>query len=592
MSPRRRPANLVELLEHRAEVDGDRVAFTFLADGSPPEELTYGQLRRRVVSTARLLRACVPAGGRALLLYPAGLDFIVAFLACAYAGVVAVPVPSPGRSRSRLLEGVHAVASDCAPHALAATGEVLAGIPELRSRPLDRMVVLATDGRHEEDGAAWLPGEVGPGSLALLQYTSGSSHSKGVMLSHANLIANLRAVQEATGQGRDSVAVSWLPHFHDMGLGGMLGSLYGGFPTFLMSPLAFLERPVRWLRAVTAHRATWTGGPNFAFDLCVRRVRQADIEALDLSSLEVVANGSEPVRADTIRRFTDAFAPAGLRPESMTPCYGLAECVVFVSGGRRESRPRVVRLSSAELRSLAVVRTDEPPPVGQDLVGCGAPSPWHRVRIVDPDLAQPCRDGRVGEIWVGGQSVAGGYWNRPRETEEAFGAYLGAEGPFLRTGDLGILWEGELFVVGRLKDLIIVGGVNHYPQDIERTVEASHPTLRLAASAAFSVDAGGERLVVVAEARPWSHPAEVLSAVRAAVAEAHGIALHGIALLPARTLPKTSSGKVRRQAARAAWLSGQLQAWFRWESPGLEDRGDREVRLAVEGGTGGPDART
>jgi acyl-CoA synthetase (AMP-forming)/AMP-acid ligase II len=324
-----------------------------------------------------------------------------------------------------------------------------------------------------------------------------------------------------------------------MGLAGMLACLYVSQPCVFMSPLAFMARPLRWLREVTERRATWTGAPNFAFDLCVRRVRPADVERLDLSSLSFLVTGAEPVRAETLERFLDTFAPVGLRPDVIAPCYGLAEAVVFATGPSEPRPVRVLRFDAEALQDLRAVQA-EPGRDARELVACGAPPEHHGAIVVDPDTRRRCQDGRVGEIWLSGPSVAAGYWNRPDETEVAFGAHLAenGHGPYLRTGDLGFLLDGDLFVTGRLKDLIIIGGANYYPQDIEWTVEECHPAVRPAGAAVFAVDADGERLVVMAEVRRNANSLDdVRRAIVAAVAEQHQLSVGGVGLLPAGSAP-------------------------------------------------------
>ena len=571
-------STLGEILSRRAAQEPDRVGFVFLpdSDGSD-EQLTYGELDRRAAAVAAALSRVAAPGDRALLLFPAGLDFVAAFFGCLYAGVIAVPVASSlGGRLDRSVAALDAIAADCEPAAVLTTAGVLA---EAQEQALDGALAAATwltvDGRPEENGR---PPEVlaaTPTELAYLQYTSGSTASpRGAMIRHENVLANLEAIRGVTRQTRDGASVMWLPHYHDMGLTGFLASLDIGQRCVFMSPLAFMARPLRWLKVVTEHRATWTGAPNFAFDLCVRRVRPADIEALDLSTLSFVATGAEPVRAGTLDRFAETFAPAGLDRAALAPCYGLAECVVFATGPHAVRPPRIVSLDAEALQDLRAEEA-EPGREARALVSCGTPPEKHAVRVVDPDTRDPCADGRVGEIWVSGPSVAAGYWNRPDDTETVFRARPAGEddgAPFLRTGDLGFVLDGELFLTGRLKDLIIIGGANYYPQDIEWTVEECHPDVRAASAAVFALDADGERLVVMAEVRRNAGSLdEVRRAICSAVAERHQLAVGGVGLLAARTAPKTSSGKIRRRAAREAWLNGATALLARWESPELRD---------------------
>ncbi|HEX5760111.1 MAG TPA: amino acid adenylation domain-containing protein, partial [Thermoanaerobaculia bacterium] len=389
---------------------------------------------------------------------------------------------------------------------------------------------------------------------------------KGVVVTHGNLLDNEEAIRVAFAQSEASLVVGWLPLYHDMGLiGNVLQPLYAGARAVLMAPLSFLQRPALWLETISRYRATTSGGPNFAYDLCVRKVGEAEKAALDLTSWSLAFNGSEPVRAETLERFAAAFARCGFRRQAFFPCYGLAEATLFVTGGSPAEPPVVREVDAAALERHRVV--DAPPgaPGSRSLVGCGRAAPAQAVRLIDPESRLPCPPAWVGEIWVAGPSVAAGYWRRPAETESTFGALpagvAGGEGPFLRTGDLGFLSAGELFVTGRIKDLIILRGRNHYPQDLERTAEASHPALRPGCAAAFAVDRDGEgRLVLLVEAERSSaaQVAAAAEAARRAVAEEHEVAVEEVVLLRRGTILKTTSGKIRRGACRAAYLAGEL----------------------------------
>jgi acyl-CoA synthetase (AMP-forming)/AMP-acid ligase II len=378
------------------------------------------------------------------------------------------------------------------------------------------------------------------------------------MITHGNLLHNLHLIGEAFEAGENSVGVFWLPFHHDMGLiGGVLETLACGGQSTFLSPAAFVYRPARWLRLISELRATISGGPNFAYDECACRVEEDELAALDLRSWEVAFCGAEPIRAATLGRFGDAFGPCGFRREAFYPCYGLAEATLLVTGGRKGAAP--------------VVGHGAPEGAGTARVGCGTARGDLRVEIVSPKVGAPCAEGEVGEIWVAGQSVGQGYWGRPQESADTFGARLaGEDGPFLRTGDLGYLRGGELFLTGRLKDLIIIGGRNHYPQDVEQTVERCHPAVRGNGCAAFAVEDGGEeRLVVLAEvgiqgraaAAPGPYDS-VARAIRRAVSEAHDVAPHRVVLVRPLTIPRTSSGKVRRHACRDGLLAGTLSVLY------------------------------
>ncbi|HEV2854487.1 MAG TPA: AMP-binding protein, partial [Thermoanaerobaculia bacterium] len=584
-------STLVDVLCRRAQESPSRIAYRFLADGEVEEDsLSYAELDRRARALGAFLREMGAEGERALLLYPPGLEFVTAFLGCLYGGVVAVPAypPRSNRPDSRL----QAIAEDARPRLALTT-------PALRDRAAGFAVqnpslagvrwIATAEITGVEAGLAgnWRPADLDPDWPAFLQYTSGSTATpKGVVVRHGNLVHNEGLIQAAFGQSEDSVIVGWLPLYHDMGLiGNVLQPLYCGATCVLMSPVAFLQQPVRWLRAIDRYRATTSGGPNFAYELCVRKVGPEERRSLDLSSWQVAFNGAEPVRAETLERFAEVFAPCGFRREAFFPCYGLAEATLFVSGGKRGAGASLRELDAGALeRNLAQPARPESP--SRWLVGCGHAPPDQRVVIADPESRLALPEGQVGEVWISGPSVAGGYWNRPEETERMFGARLADGGPerYLRTGDLGFLVEGSLFLTGRVKDLIILRGRNLYPQDIERTVERSHPALRPGCGAAFAVEVDGEeRLVVVQEVerdaeRRWSREPgelrEALEAVRRAVAEEHEAAPYTVVLVRIGTVPKTSSGKIRRGSCREDFLAGRLEpvgVWSQGETAVGED---------------------
>ncbi len=574
-------ASLVELGRARAASHGDQPLYTFYPDraGAAPAQLSYAGLDLRARAIGAALQRQGAAGQRALLLYPPGLDFVAAFFGCLYGGVVAVPAypPRSARNLPRLLE----IARDARPAIALTTAELKAAIGGLATQvpELAALRLMATDEVPEAAAETWRdPGAAGS-SLAFLQYTSGSTATpKGVMVSHGNLLHNEEMIRQAFGQSAESVIVGWLPLYHDMGLiGNVLQPLFLGARCLLMSPIAFLQSPKRWLAAISRHRATTSGGPNFAYDLCVRKIAPADREDLDLSSWDLAFNGAEPVRAESMARFAEAFAGCGFRPSAFFPCYGLAEATLFVAGGaalgKSRGLPRAAAFDRALLEAGEAKPQPEANPASRTLVSCGRAWLGQELAIVDPAALTRCPDRQVGEVWVRGASVARGYWQRPEATAETFEGRLAGESaaageePFLRTGDLGFVDGGELFVTGRLKDLIIIRGRNLYPQDIELTVERSHPALRPGCGAAFSVEVGEEeRLVVVQELErgeerpPTPETVEAIAeAVRRAVAEEHEAQVHQVVLLRATSIPKTSSGKLQRRACRAALLGGKLE---------------------------------
>ena len=490
--------NLIQLLQSRAAQQPGRLAYTFLLDGEGEEaHLTYGELERQARAVGACLQGLGLRGERVILLYPPGLEYIAAFWGCLFAGAVAVPAYPPRLNRN--LERLQAVVADARPSAALTNGQTLSRLkPLLHEVPALRALKwVATEEIDICSAERWREPEVEGSTLAFLQYTSGSTAApKGVMVSHGNLLHNQALIKRAFGQSEESVIVGWLPLYHDMGLiGNVLQPLYVGARCVLMSPVAFLQKPLRWLQAISHYRATTSGGPNFAYDLCARKINPAQSTTLDLSCWNVAFNGAEPVRAATLERFTEAFKFSGFRREAFYPCYGLAEATLLVSGSRA-ARPLVLKTvdkdALADGRVSELTEQDAP---GHVLVGCGAASADQSVLIVNPVSLTASADGEVGEVWARGPSVAGGYWNRAEETESTFRACLAdaEEGPFLRTGDLGFVSDGELFVTGRLKDLIIIRGRNLYPHDIERTAEAAHVSLRPGGGVAFSVDVGGKK---------------------------------------------------------------------------------------------------
>jgi acyl-CoA synthetase (AMP-forming)/AMP-acid ligase II len=450
---------------------------------------------------------------------------------------------------------------------------------------------LASDSLADELSDQWREPEINGDTLAFLQYTSGSTASpKGVMVSHANLLHNERVIHAAFEHNEQCSGVSWLPVYHDMGLiGTMLQPLYAGFPFTLMSPVDFLQRPVRWLNAISKYRATVSGGPNFAYDLCVRKVSDEQKESIDLSSWDLAFSGAEPVQASTIEAFSKAFEQCGFRRETFYPCYGLAESTLFVTGDIKSRVPVVLDVEAEALQEHKVIEAlSDGSASARKLVSCGRVWLDQTVQIVDSETLVPCPPGAIGEIWVSGPSVTKGYWGLPEESERTFGAYAAGqsrEGPFLRTGDLGFLQANELYVTGRCKDLIIFNGRNYYPQDIEWTVERCHPGLRLGCSAAFSLEIDREeRLIVVAEVerryqqkvqappsgerRVEDEPtmsdgaasdfSEVMAAIRRAIAAEHELPAYAIGLLKSGSIPKTSSGKIQRHLCKKAFLDNSL----------------------------------
>ena len=563
------PETLVHLLRHRAEHLPDARAFTYLLDGEVDElHMTYGELDRQARAIGAWLEAMGLEGQRALLLYPAGMEFVIAFFGCLYAGVTAVPINPPRRNAK--LSRIEAIVEDADARVALTTDDLLDRLHNVivESPKLKQLTWQATDvvgGGMADD---WKMPHVSAETLAFLQYTSGSTGTpKGVMLSQNNLMHNSALIALAFEHTRSGSGVFWLPNFHDMGLiGGILQPIYVARPNVLMSPMSFLQKPFRWLKAITNYRGTTSGGPNFAFDLCVEKVTEEQIDELDLSCWQVAFNGAEPVRAETIDAFSEKFARCGFRRESFFPCYGMAETTLLVTGGYVPSLPVIRGYDSDQLAENRAVRAEKN---ARRLVGCGENLPDQEIVIADPDTLEKCKPGRIGEIWARGPSIAQGYLSRPEESERTFGAYLAdtGEGPFLRTGDLGFLEDGELFVTGRVKDLIILRGKNYYPQDIEQTAGESHPGLAADSGAAFTIEEDGQQqLVLVQELDRGRDPdtGAMIQAIRAAVAAEQELVISAILLIRTRSIPKTSSGKIQRHACRQKYLDGELTVVAEW----------------------------
>jgi acyl-CoA synthetase (AMP-forming)/AMP-acid ligase II/7-keto-8-aminopelargonate synthetase-like enzyme/acyl carrier protein len=581
------PTNLIDRLEYWAAEQGDEIAFYYLVDGEEEElRITYAQLLKRVQAIAAELMDRGLTGQRVLLLYPPGLEFVEGFYACLYAGAVATPAYPPRRNRNMgrieaISDAARAKAALTVQEVIDRTGDILKDTPHL-----EQLDWIATDHIPTDRPRRERP-KIDASDLAVLQFTSGSTGTpKGVMLTHANLMNNCSLITMAFDFSRDGAGVTWLPTYHDMGLvGGVLTTLYFGRYNVLMSPMAFLQKPVRWLRAVSRYGVTISGGPNFAYDLCVEKITPDQCEGLDLSRWQVAFNGAEPVRPETIRAFSEKFAPYGFRQQAFYPCYGMAETTLIVTGGYKWEHPRILPFDGPAIDEYRVVPVPESSENARLLCGCGHVLPEEEVLIVDPDTFRRLTPDHIGEIWVKSPSVGVGFFDQPEATAETFHARLadpGAEqqGPYLRTGDLGFLHDEELFVTGRLKDLIIIRGVNRYPQDIERTVEQTDERLPPGGAAAFAVEyQGRERLIIVSETtrtrdKEWG---DVLDAVRRDVASEHEVVPDAVILVRNGSIPKTSSGKIQRHACRAEFLSDSLKVVAQWRA---WDNGDEAAEAA------------
>ncbi|KKB97294.1 fatty acyl-AMP ligase [Mycolicibacter arupensis] len=569
---------LVELLGRQAARLGDKVAFSFSYNGDDEgrSELSFRELDRRARAIAANLQRYEVAGERVLVLVRPGLDFIAGFFGCLYAGAVAVPVHQKLAPRlAVVVPDAQARFALTAAETREATRAAVAGIPGEPEQ------WFFTDAGADPD--AWVAPDIATDSPAAIQYTSGSTRSpKGVLLTHGNILHNVDAIRQAWNGNEEARGVFWLPPHHDLGLiGGILSMVYIGASTALMSPTAFIKRPMRWLELVSAHRGVITAAPNFAYDRCVETSTPEERAALDLSCLTVAMNGAESVRATSLAAFADAFAPAGFQLSSCYPVYGLAEATLQVSAGCPTGMPGVRYLDRVALEQDRIVDVSPDDPAAATFVGCGQPRQADLV-IVDPVTRKPCDSDQIGEIWVAGPNVAQGYWQRPEETAQAFGAILAEpgdpnRGPFLRTGDLGFLCAGEIFTTGRCKDLVEIDGHRYYPNDIEFTVQECDPILVSGRGAVFATDAppgGVEELVVVHEvdsARTAETDLDaVIEAIRLAVATHHGIAPDAIVLVYHVSLPTTSSGKIQRGLTKQHFYEGRLSTITHWRMPTRE----------------------
>ncbi|MGF6812651.1 acyl-CoA synthetase (AMP-forming)/AMP-acid ligase II/acyl carrier protein [Paraburkholderia sp. Clong3] len=566
---------LVDAIRQHSEIRPHEFAYGLVSSAGDIEtSLTYRDLMARSNAIAASLQRICKPGDRAILLFPGGPDFITSFLGCLIASVIAVPgypVREPGSSGrpARNFERLCSIIENARPVV------ALANQPVVERRAELSVASDAFSGLHwiavERIVTAEVPVApiVAPCDTAFLQYTSGSTAApKGVTISHANLLSLFKDMDASCLHDQSSVMVTWIPVYHDMGLiYGTLLPLYFGFPVYSLLPAAVLQQPVRWLQAISRFRGTHSAAPNFAFELCVQRVSQASRMELDLSSWQVCINGAETVRPQTLQRFADAFASCGARHDVIRPGYGLAECTLKVTSVAARQPARRVRLDAAACERGRVVQLHpcSVDTTGRSFQSCGWTHIGADIRIVDPSTGEECDDDALGEIWVRSPSVAQGYWNQPESTVATMQARLvTGEGPFLRTGDLGFVLDHELYIAGRVKDLIIIRGRNLYPQDIESTAEAAHSAVRLGRCCAFAIDLGDrEGLVLVAEVerteRHGFDADEAFGKLMEAIAREHEVQLHDVMFVRTGTFPLTSSGKVQRQAAREEYRAGSLE---------------------------------
>ena len=608
-------SNIVEILQQRARSQGKDTAYIFLEDGENKEIiLTYQELEAKAKAIALSLQQVVDPGSRALLVYPysGGLEFITAFFGCLYAGVVAVPCHPP-KNRLTTVEVQTRIVSAGAEVILTESSLFSKLKTQLSKWGHASLHCLNTD-KINQKVDDWTPPKINADTLAFLQYTSGSTgEPKGVMITHGCLIQNQEMLKQAFGHTQDLVGVGWLPLFHDMGLiGNVIQPIYMGAYCVMISPISFVQKPIRWLQAISKYKATTSGAPNFAYDLLCDRVTEEQAAQLDLSSWSVAFCGAEPVQTATMELFSRKFASCGFKSTAFYPCYGMAEATLMITGGDKAKSPTLKYLDKIALEENKVVIADKSQPGTTTIVSAGYPWLDGKITIVDPDSLTECAANEIGEIWFSSSSIGQGYWQLPAKTQETFQASLdgqrlsknllhqsplnfpalgdfqlsspqnwGAGGAtntnyqnssqskYLRTGDLGFIDNRELYITGRLNDVLVFWGLNHYPQHIEQTVEQCHPGLKPSCSAAFSIEVEGKARLVVAQEIERTYRQslvmdEVVAAIRWQIFQEHFIDIYGIVLLKPGRIPKTSSGKVQRSACKAMFLDGSLEVWSQW----------------------------
>ncbi|HEV2960501.1 MAG TPA: AMP-binding protein, partial [Candidatus Angelobacter sp.] len=556
-------SNLIELLRNRAEAEPSARAYVWLIDGEREgAALSRAALEERARTIGTKLHCLTPKAESALLIFPPGLQFIEALFGCWYAGIIAIPACAP-RSNHDLIR-IEGMLRDSGCTIALTLRDIVPSVQKTILAINPKIEILAIEEIEERETKYGIDPQPQCREIAYLQYTSGSTASpKGVIVTHLNVLENLKYIESQGKFAEASLSVNWLPHFHDMGLiYGILQPLFTGFPAFSFAPSAFIHKPLRWLSAISRYRGTHCGGPNFAYDLCVERVAREECASLDLSCWQVAFNGAEPIRSETLKRFTDYFSVAGFRSRAFYPVYGLAEATLKVTSGASGVGPRYCSVDSTEIGKHKVRVVDPESASASTIVGCGRWHAPHEVAIVNPETKEMCPADEVGEIWVSGPSVAAGYWRNEAATQHTFGSFsCSGQGPFLRTGDLGFVYGHELFITGRLKDCIVVRGRNHYPQDIEESVEDSHPALRRNGSAAFCLERDGhERVVVVSQVKRQfkGDLDEIIENIRRVIAENHELQAYAIVLVKTGGLPRTSSGKIQRHLYKALFLENKL----------------------------------
>jgi len=572
--------NLVDMLQYRGDSNNSDIACILLEDGFTEKEIkTFGEIDLHARAVGASLQKIGQKGDPVLLLFPTGIDFIIGLFGCFYAGMVAIPAYPP--RKNKVNERFHSILDNSGTQIILTNDSLFNNVNAyLEAKTLaEQFTVLNYQDIDSTSSKGWVDPQLEPDDLAILQYTSGSTGDpNGVMVTHANILYNCEFIFQSFSLSHDSTLVNWLPNFHDMGLiGCVIEPIYGGFKNVMIPPNIFLQNPLSWLKAISKYHGTTAGGPNFCFDYCLERIPEEEREAIDLSSLTVFWTGAETIRKSTLESFADEFKVSKFNKSQFFPCYGLAEATLIVTGGNLKDDPVYLKLNrkAIEANRIELASTDHSDT--EEYVGCGFPWINTYVYIVDPETHQRCKEDVIGEIWVYGPAVAKGYWKNPQLTNTVFGAYIkGAdEGPFLRTGDLGFVKNGQLFVTGRLKELIIVNGKNYYPQDIENIMHNSHEALRINAGAAFSVEWDDkERLVVINEINRTYiqnlNADEVINSIRKSIFEEYDILPFSIVLIKTGSLMKTTSGKIKRRATKDAFINDNLFKLAEWKMPILD----------------------
>lgn len=564
------PKKITDYLYEYAQSKPDVIAFRFLSDSQAPDEITFKQLWLESYAIADFLKINTSTGDRVLLLYSSSLEYVKAFYGCLIAGVISVPLylPKKNKKSARIIN----VAQSCQANVALTTTKNLSIIKECWQKDNDSgldLIFYPTDDIILENQNIKTCESIAPNSPAFLQYTSGSTGSpKGVVITHENIIANVEHLSFTTSANKHDVFVNWLPLFHDLGLiTAILLPVYLGTCSVLMAPTAFITNPVKWLKAISLYRGSVCGAPNFAYDLCTNKIPDDELSTLDLASWRVAYNAAEPIKVTTLKNFTDKFSVCGFKDNSFYPSYGMAEATAFISGGKSTERPKILHVDKKILVEHQLKLIDKNNAQSTTIVGCGGADAPHYLKVVNPETKRVLKEGEIGEIWFAGPTVPVGYWELEDESKETFGQEIIGESmdvnKYLRTGDYGVMWENELYVTGRIKDLIILNGINYYPQDIEASTVRAHEAVRIGYNAAFSLDEGGnEKLVIVTELeRTFFRKVDadaVINSIRNQVFDDHQVNVGYVVLLKPFTIPMTSSGKIQRIHTKMLLSNGEL----------------------------------